>query len=142
MIDPGKNSPYIIDFPQIGDSCVGYISVTEQNDSVPFKIKRIFWTYFTPESVVRGRHAHHETEQVILAAAGRIIVTTEDAFGNINIFTLSDPYKGVYIPPNIWHTMQYTHNAIQIVFASTEYNKNDYIRDYDEFKKTWGNQEK
>ena len=131
--------PHIIKFPKIGDSPLGFISVTE-NKNLPFDVKRVFWTYYTPESVVRGRHAHHQTEQIIIAASGRIIVTVEDAWGKTDVYTLQEPNEGIYIPPNVWHTMQYTHTAIQLVLASTEYNESDYIRTYDEFKKKWANE--
>lgn len=127
--------PYIIEFPKLGESSIGYISVS-QNDKLPFPVKRVFWTYYTPESVVRGRHAHHETEQILVAVAGRIIVTTESALGEIKTFVLDNPHIGVYVPPNFWHTMQYSHTAIQVVFASTLYDEKDYIREYDEFKKS------
>ncbi|GAA4465504.1 FdtA/QdtA family cupin domain-containing protein [Nemorincola caseinilytica] len=130
-------APHIIEFPKLGESPTGYISVTE-NRQMPFEIKRVFWTYFTPESVVRGRHAHYKTEQVIVAAAGRIIVSTENAAGEIEVFTLNEPTQGVYIPPNVWHTMQYSHTAIQLVLASTEYTEADYIRKYDDFRQVWG----
>ena len=89
---------------------------------------------------MRGRHAHHQTEQIIIAASGRIIVTVEDAWGKTDVYTLQEPNEGIYIPPNVWHTMQYTHTAIQLVLASTEYNESDYIRTYDEFKKKWANE--
>jgi hypothetical protein len=54
--------PHLIDFAKLGDPTIGYISVG-QNDQLPFEVKRIFWTYYTPESIERGRHAHHTTEQ-------------------------------------------------------------------------------
>lgn len=129
-------APHFIDFGQIGEPPIGYISVA-QNPVLPFEVKRIFWTYYTPESIVRGRHAHHETEQVLIAVNGRILVSTETAGGEIQSFILDHPSKGVYIPPNVWHTMQYSHSAVQMVFASKEYQPSDYIRDLDEFKKTW-----
>jgi dTDP-4-dehydrorhamnose 3,5-epimerase-like enzyme len=129
-------APHIIDFSKLGESAIGYISVAE-NGKLPFDIKRVFWTYYTPESIVRGRHAHHETEQIIIAAAGRIIVTTENTAGEINTFTLNEPNKGVYIPPDVWHTMQYSHTAIQCVLASSVYDAADYIRDYEDFKRIW-----
>jgi mannose-6-phosphate isomerase-like protein (cupin superfamily) len=129
--------PHIIEFGKIGDSTIGYISVAE-NGKLPFEVKRVFWAYFTPESIVRGRHAHHETEQILIAASGRIIVNTENGKGEKQIFTLEEPNKAVYIPPNVWHTMQYSHTAIQCVLASTVYNEADYIRSYEDFKKIWG----
>src|SRR6478609_6106475 len=128
-------SPKIITFPKLGESSIGYISVTEAKKFVPFDIKRVFWTYFTPESIVRGRHAHFETEQVLVAVTGRIIVTTEDPDGTIHVFNLETPTQGVYVPPNCWHTMQYSHTAVQLVFASTEYDEKDYIRNYEQYKK-------
>jgi dTDP-4-dehydrorhamnose 3,5-epimerase-like enzyme len=129
--------PYIIDFAKLGDSSIGYISVG-QNDKLPFEIKRLFWTYFTPESIVRGRHAHHSTQQILIAVTGRIVVTTEDATGTIQTFVLDNPNHGLYVPPNVWHTMQYSHTAIQVVMASTLYDEKDYIRNHDDFKKIWG----
>jgi dTDP-4-dehydrorhamnose 3,5-epimerase-like enzyme len=130
-------TPYILPFDKLGDSTMGYISVG-QNDKLPFEVKRVFWTYHTPESIVRGRHAHHATQQILIAVTGRIIVTTESAEGKIETFILDSPDKGVYVPPNVWHTMQYSHTAIQVVLASTEYNEKDYIRNHEEFKKNWG----
>jgi len=130
--------PRLIEFPKLGNSTEGYISVSEQSDLIPFEVKRNFWTYFTPESVVRGRHAHHQTEQVLIAVAGRIIVTTEMADGATELFRLETPNVGLYIPPNAWHTMQYSHTAVQLVFASSLYDEADYIRKYDDFRQIWG----
>lgn len=127
--------PYIIEFPKLGESSIGYISVSENQIHIPFDVKRVFWTYFTPESIVRGRHAHHFTEQVLIAVTGRIVVNTELANGDIDIFVLDTPNKGLYVPPNSWHTTQFSHTAVQLVLASTFYNEEDYIRDYDLFKK-------
>lgn len=131
------NRPHIVTFPKLGESAIGYISVTEACKYVPFDIRRVFWTYHTPESIVRGRHAHHATQQVLVAVTGRIIVTTEEPDGTIQVFNLESPNIGVYVPPNCWHTMQYSHTAIQLVFASTEYDEKDYIRNYEDFKRIY-----
>lgn len=131
------DNPFLIHFPKIGAPEIGYISVMEQQQLVPFEVKRIFWTYHTPESVVRGRHAHHVTEQVLIAVAGRITITTELADGVIQSFRLEDPHMGLYVPPHTWHTMQYSHSAIQVVLASSPYDEQDYVRNYDEFRRIW-----
>ncbi|MEI8278352.1 MAG: FdtA/QdtA family cupin domain-containing protein [Bacteroidota bacterium] len=123
--------------PRLGESSIGYISVA-QHDKIPFNQVRVFWTYYTPESVVRGRHAHYVTEQILVAVTGRIIVTTEAGNGEINTFILDEPNKGLYIPPNVWHTMQYSHTSVQLALASTLFNEADYIRDYSKFKEVWG----
>lgn len=128
--------PHIIDFGKIGEPGIGYISIAE-NQSLPFKVERVFWTYYTPESIVRGRHSHYQTEQVLVAVTGRIIVTTDNGKGEIKTFVLDEPNKGVYIPPHVWHTMQYSHTAIQMVLASMPYDPNDYIRDFNDFINHW-----
>ena len=135
---PDYSAPYLIQFPKLGAPDIGYISVGENaKDPLPFAVQRVFWTYHTPESIVRGRHAHHRTEQVLVAASGRIIVTTELADGDIQIFRLEDPSIGLYIPPCAWHTMQYSHSAVQLIMASESYDETDYIRDYAAFRLRW-----
>ncbi|HEX8429511.1 FdtA/QdtA family cupin domain-containing protein [Hymenobacter sp.] len=129
--------PYLIEFPKVGASDIGFISIAEYPKQIPFDVKRVFWTYYTPESVLRGRHAHHLTEQVLVAVAGRIIVTAEQADGTVELFRLEDPYMGLYIPPNVWHTMQYSHSAVQLVLASTLYDEQDYIRQHEQFRQIW-----
>ncbi|MBF9236759.1 FdtA/QdtA family cupin domain-containing protein [Hymenobacter sp. BT683] len=134
-------APYLIQFPKLGAADIGYISVGENTkDPLPFAMQRVFWTYHTPESILRGRHAHHRTEQVLIAVAGRIIVTTEQANGDIQIFRLEDPFVGLYVPPCVWHTMQYSHTAVQLALASQPYEEADYIRDFQEFRQRWSPQ--
>lgn len=128
------NRPYIIKFESIGESAIGYISVAE-NSNLPFKVERLYWTYFTPESVKRGYHAHYELEQIIIAVAGQITVITETLEGGRDIFQLTKPDTGIYIPKLCWREMQYSHNAVQLVMASMEYKESDYIRNYEQFKK-------
>lgn len=138
MPDTALAEPHLIHFPKLGDPSVGYISVADARQAqVPFAIERLFWTYYTPESIVRGRHAHYRTEQVLVAVAGRIIVTTEMPDGRILTFRLEDPHVGLYVPPHAWHTMQYSHSAVQLVLASQPYDEADYIRQYEQFKQTW-----
>ena len=71
---------------------------------------------------------------VLIALAGRIIVNTEMPDGSLNVFVLDKPDMGLYMPKLCWHTMQYSHNAVQLVVASSLYNETDYIRSYEDFK--------
>ncbi len=130
--------PYLITFPRLGKPDIGYISVLENHSGlIPFAVERFFWTYYTPESIVRGRHAHHRTEQVLVAVGGRILVTTELPNGKISTFRLEDPHVGLYLPPHAWHTMQYSHSVVQLALASAPYEEADYIRDYAQFREVW-----
>ncbi|UYZ61377.1 sugar 3,4-ketoisomerase [Hymenobacter weizhouensis] len=133
--------PYLIEFPRLGGPDIGYLSVAEQAQLLPFRIERVFWTYYTPETIVRGRHAHYRTEQVLVAAAGRILVTTEMPSGELQVYVLDSPHLGLYIPPHVWHTMQYSEAAVQLAFVATPYEEADYIREYTEFKKVWASKQ-
>ena len=126
--------PKSIIFPKIGNSFLGYISLAE-NETLPFDVKRIYWTYFTPEDVERGGHSHIELQQILIAMAGTITVKTEMPGGVKQVFVLDSPNKGVLIPKLCWREMKYSHNAVQMCIASMAYDESDYIRDYNEFKK-------
>ena len=125
--------PKLIQFPKIGNSSLGYISLAE-NETLPFVVHRVYWTYFTPEDVQRGAHAHYKLEQILVAAAGKITEHTEMPNGIKKSFVLESPDKGVFLPKLSWHTMQFSHNAVQMCIANMIYEEKDYIRNYDEFK--------
>ncbi len=133
---PTYLTPHLITFKPIGEATIGYISVCEfQQQHLPFVPQRIYWTYYTPESIVRGRHAHKETEQILIAVAGRIVVNLEMSNSpEVLTFVLDSPSIGLYLPPNAWHTMQYSHNSVQLVLASKTYDEQDYIRNFNDFK--------
>ena len=128
------SKPRIITFPNNGSLEIGYLAFGENFQAIPFEIKRVFWAYYTPDSILRGRHAHYATEMILIAAAGRIVVTTELRRQRPKVFILEKPNQGLYLPELCWHTMQYSHNSVQLVIASTTYNESDYIRDYEQFK--------
>ncbi len=129
MID----KPYLIEFPKIGESQFGYISISEK-DNLPFIPKRIYWTYHIPEDVVRGHHAHYELEQILVAVTGKIEVQITLKNNDNFQFILDSPNVGVFIPKMAWHTMRYSNFAVQMAIASMEYDEKDYIRDYQKFK--------
>jgi len=127
--------PHIIIFDKIGNPLEGYLSVCQSNHAIPFDVRRVFWTYYTPDGVTRGRHTHHQTEMILIALSGRIQVKTESLNKEKQEFILDSPNQGLYIPPYTWHVMDYSHTSVQLVVASTEYDESDYIRDYTSFQK-------
>lgn len=127
-------SPYIIQFNQIGTPTLGYISVAEVESNISFSIKRVYWTYYTPNHVIRGHHAHLALEQVIVAMNGIIDFELENQKGDKYKFTLNNPSMGLYIPPLHWRTIRFSHNAVLMCLASDLYQEVDYIRDYNNFK--------
>jgi len=130
---PSYFCPTWITFPAIGDHSIGFISIA-QNTILPFELARVFWTYHTPSGVTRGRHAHYELEQILIAITGEIKIQTENRKGEKELFILDSPEKGLYLPPHYWHTMEYSTHALQLTLASADYTEADYIRSYEVFK--------
>jgi WxcM-like, C-terminal len=126
--------PHLINFPSIGSSELGYITVAEHNDNVPFEIKRVYWTYFTPQSVQRGGHAHHNLRQLIFSVNSNITIKTESLEGEKQTFVLDTPNVGLYIPKLYWRDIIFSHSAVLLCLASEPYQIEDYIRDYGQFK--------
>jgi hypothetical protein len=126
-------SPQKIILNKHGAPVIGYLTAPTEGE-IPFPIRRVFWTYFTPERITRGRHAHKKTSIVVFAVTGKITVATETREGIKKTFILDKPNVGLLIPPMVWHTQRYSHTAIQVALASRSYNEHDYIRDYKLFK--------
>jgi dTDP-4-dehydrorhamnose 3,5-epimerase-like enzyme len=129
-----NNKVQIIDFNKIGSSALGYITIAEGYKNVPFDIKRVYWTYHTPQDVTRGGHAHKNLQQIIFAVSGTIIFNTEDLEGNKQTFVLDHPSKGLYIPKMIWRDIHFSHSAVLLCLASENYDESDYYREYNDFK--------
>jgi WxcM-like, C-terminal len=123
----------LISFPAKGQPEEGYLHILA-NDHFPFEIKRVFYTTDTPSGITRGRHAHYETEMVLIALCGVIDVKTITVDGLEKNFTLTNASEGLFLPKLCWHEMTYSNGAIQLVVCSTLYDETDYIRDWDEYK--------
>ena len=126
--------PTIIHFNKIGNSSIGFISIAE-NSILPFEIKRVYWTYFTPNDVMRGHHAHKNLRQILFAVNGSIEVELITKEKETLKFNLSNPSEGLYLPPMCWRTLQFSHSAVLLCLASEEYTESDYIRSKEEFLK-------
>lgn len=111
----------------------GNITVIENKGIVPFDIERVYYLYDVPGGVERGGHAHLELCQLIVAASGSFDVVLNDGT-NKKTITLNRPYQGLYIVPGIWRELEnFSSGSNCLVLASTHYEENDYIRDYDDF---------
>ena len=113
----------------------GNISVVENNNDVPFEVKRVYYLYDVPGGESRGAHAHRDLEQLIIAASGSFRVTLDDGKCKRSFF-LNRPYQGLYVKPGMWRDLEdFSSGAVCMVLASEVYQKEDYIRDYEEFLK-------
>lgn len=128
------NDPQYFSLDKIGNSSLGYITVAESLKNIPFEIKRVYWTYYTPQDVTRGGHAHRKLEQLIFAVSGRIEFNTINLEGIKETFILDSPSKGLYLPRLIWRDIKFSHSAVLLCLASELYDESDYFRNYQDFK--------
>lgn len=125
---------HIINLPKILDKR-GNLSVIEEFKNVPFKIKRTYWIYDVPGGEARGGHAYRENEELIVALSGSFDVIIDDGKER-KVFSLNRSYYGLYVPKGVWREMNnFSTNSFALVLASTNYNANDYIYDYNDFVK-------
>ena len=123
-----------IDLQTITDSR-GSVSVLESGKNTPFEVKRTFHIYNVEENAERGSHAHKKNEQVYACLNGSVTITFDDGI-NKEDFVLSDPSKGLYVGPMMWHTLKnFSPGTVLFVWNSMGYDEDDYIKDYDEFLK-------
>ena len=126
------NDVKIIELPKFADPR-GNLSYVEQLNHIPFEIKRTYWIYDVPGGEERGGHAFKQNEEFIVALSGAFDVTVDDGQQK-KTFTLNRSYYGLYIPKGLWRTMEnFSTNSFALEFGSTHYEREDYVRNYDEF---------
>lgn len=129
-----NNHPHIVELPKFLDSR-GNLSFVEQLNHIPFEIRRTYWLYDVPGGECRGGHAYRRNQEFIVALSGSFDVILDDGQEK-NTFTLNRSYYGLYVPKGLWREMEnFSTNSLAMILSSTEYDVNDYIRDYDEFLK-------
>ncbi len=126
------NAVRVIQLPKFLDSR-GNLSFVEQLNHIPFEIRRTYWLYDVPGGECRGGHAYRKNQEFIVALSGSFDVVLDDGQEK-NTFTLNRSYYGLYVPKGLWREMEnFSTNSLAMVLSSTEYDIDDYIRDYDEF---------
>lgn len=124
----------IIELPKFLDAR-GNLSFAEQNNHIPFEIKRTYWIYDVPGGEDRGGHAFRQNQEVVIALSGAFDVVVDDGERK-KIFTLNRSYYGLYIPAGLWRTMEnFSTNSLALEFGSQHYDEDDYVREYGEFLK-------
>jgi len=114
---------------------LGNLFFIEGGRDIPFEIKRIYYITDVPGGEVRGHHAHKSLQQILIAIKGKIIITLDNGKKEKKVL-LDSPEKALYIPGGVWRTMQWLDSdSILLVLASDYYDENDYIRDYEIFRK-------
>ncbi len=127
-----NNDIQLIEIPKIEDRR-GNLSVIE-GKTIPFVSKRVYYLYDIPTGSKRGGHAHIKQQEFLIALSGSFEVVLKDGKSTKTV-TLNKPNFGLHIAEGIWRELQnFSSGAVCLVLASAEFDEEDYIREYKEFK--------
>lgn len=128
-----------VELPKITDKR-GNLTFIEENEHIPFNLKRVYYLYDVPKDQMRGAHAHKELKQFFIAVCGNFDLILDDSNQTERI-QLSSPDCGIYVPPGIWRDLEnFSSDSVCLVLASEFYDEEDYIREYEVFVE-WRNNE-
>lgn len=135
MKSTNRSKPRIVSLPKMSDSR-GNLTFVQEDDAIPFKIRRVYWVYDVPRGEYRGGHSHIQSEEVMVAMSGDFKVNIFDGEKWV-VFSLDSPWEGLYVPAGYWHTLDgFSEGSVCMVLSSTIYGENDYVRDLEEYKKS------
>lgn len=111
----------------------GSLTFIENQQLIPFDIKRVYYLHGVPANTQRGVHAHKTLQQLIIAVSGSFDITIDDGESR-TVFHMNNPQQGLYVCPMIWREIDnFSSDAVLMVLASTVYEPDDYIHEYHEF---------
>jgi GT2 family glycosyltransferase len=129
-----RPEPCVIELPRITDAR-GNLTFVEGGSHLPFDIQRVYYLYDVPGGEARGGHAHRRLESLVIAASGSFEVVLDDGHERRSFF-LNRSWHGVYIPPMTWRELHdFSSGSVCLVLASRPYEEDDYLRDYDSFRR-------
>jgi hypothetical protein len=120
----------------------GNLSFIEEQQHIPFKIKRTYWIYDVPGGEIRGSHAYRESEEFVVAISGSFDVVLHDGKEEKK-YSLNRSYYGIYVPRLVWRKLEnFSTNSLALILSSTIFDENDYIRDFQDFLETLNSENK
>lgn len=126
----------LVKLTSIDDFPDGTLLIGENLKNISFRIKRFFIirNLYNKESI-RGKHAHKKLIQVIFCINGYFTLSLDDGRCKQKIL-MNNPRTGVILGKMLWSTMDnFSKDCVILVLASDYYRENDYIRNYDTYRK-------
>jgi hypothetical protein len=121
--------PYLFSLTMHGAADSGWLAVAE-GPALPFAVQRVYWIFEVPGERVRGRHAHHTLEQVLVATHGIVDIQLRVAGQAEPLhFRLDHPGQALYLPPHCWPELHFGPGAVLLCLASQAYDAADYIHE-------------
>lgn len=115
----------LISLSSFGNEKIGYL-VPLDGEEFPFQVKRVFYLVDVPQDATRGKHAYHESQQVLVCVHGKVKVKcTVDE--EETIYDLNDPKVGLFLQPEVWReAYDFSEGAVLLIVSSKEFCEGDY----------------
>ncbi|MFT6910222.1 MAG: dTDP-4-dehydrorhamnose 3,5-epimerase-like enzyme [Oleiphilaceae bacterium] len=111
----------------------GSLVALEEQQNIPFSIKRVYYMFDTKTGVRRGFHAHKKLKQLAIVMKGSCRFLLDDGKEKIDVL-LDNPAQGLLIESFLWREMfDFSEDCVLMVLADSLYDEGDYIRDYQDF---------
>jgi len=117
-------------------------SFAELKEYIEYEIRRIYFIQNCKQAT--GQHCHKIEEEMFVMAKGRCTAVIDRGNGKENIL-LEAPSDAIYVGSYVWHGFKdFSDDALLLALSSTNYSpdRNDYMEDYDEYKKITAGAEK
>lgn len=125
--------PYWISLPIHGHAEQGFMLAAEAQAQVPFPIARVNVTWAVPADKVRGNHANHQMEQMLVCLQGLVQVRLTSQAGEALDFTLEAGGPALYMPAPWWRELTFSPDALLLMLSSQPYDESFYWRDRESF---------
>ena len=162
-----KIIPFNVRHGNCGGSLVQFQAGDSEVNALPFEIGKVLVMSDIRTDDVRGNHAHHETEEILVVLTGGCTVEVDDGRGSRESVRLSaspedggrrtedgsqssvvssqssDIKEAILLYPHVWRVMRdFEPGTTLMVVANIKYDEADYIRDraeFDKLSKHWKN---
>ena len=105
------------------------------NKKFPIRVKRVFFLY-GKKNKIRGNHAHKKCSQFFFPLFGKIILDVKTPNTKKSILLDHSLKVAVLIPPKYWCSVKFVKkNSILMIACDQYYNTNDYLKNFNDYKK-------
>ncbi len=133
-VDMGVGNCRLYRLPKVQNP-KGNLAIVEFEKFLPLPVKRSFWVFNVPAKEIRGVHAHKACHLFLTCLVGQVTVLLDDGANRINV-KLDNPFCGLHLQPGVWGSqLDFSKDAMLLVFASHLYDASDFILNYDEYLK-------
>jgi len=111
----------------------GELVPIELKEHLNWEAKRVYYAFNNKET--RGGHAHRTEKELFICARGSFTAKVHDG-KEWHEYKLEGPEDAIYVDNWIWHEFtDFSEDGILLAVSSTNYDPEDYVRDFDQFLK-------